>query len=172
MELFRIKLHLANCLHLHSLPKSFTSLSRDAAADARHWSRKRAAVSITPLLYYPPQSAFFCSPLPHCENKETSPSDSGVLQFISLQVYLIRTSGPFGRPSLLFPAGADGTPGPGGVVRSCPPPAARSLWGQRVRAARPGTRPLPSPDPLIAPSAVNLSAPRDALTSFFICSSF
>lgn len=28
-----IQLHLGNCLHLHSLPKSFPSLSRDGAAD-------------------------------------------------------------------------------------------------------------------------------------------
>lgn len=121
-------------LHLHSLPKSFTSLSSDAAADARHWSRKRAAVSITPLLYYPPQSAFFCSPLPHCWNKETSRSNFCALHFISLQVYLIWTPGFFWRPSLLFPSGSLRSPwSPRGAAPGlCAPCGGR--WGHAAHS--------------------------------------
>lgn len=59
-----IQLHSGNCLHLHSLPKSFPSLSRAGAADARHWSRKPAAVSITSWLYEPSQAASPPPPLP------------------------------------------------------------------------------------------------------------
>lgn len=65
--------------------------------------------------------------------------------------------------------GADGGPwAPGGVARRRAPDGG----GPRRGRAPPGRALLPSPDPFIALSAVNLSALHDAFTSFFICSGF
>lgn len=162
----KIKLHLANCLHLHSLPKSFTSLSHDAVtADARHFrSRKAAAVStfcqavlsstICLLFRLPPPL------VKKTKNKKTLslwrlpffPSLSAC-RFSSYQ-----TTDFSGRPGLLFSLGSRWrSQGPGGVV-SCYPDGGSG--GGRVRARR--AAPLSSLDPFIALSGQNLSALHDA----------
>lgn len=114
----------------------------------------------------------FAVPSPTAEIKKPLPL---TLACSSLSVCRFILSGPLvpsEGPVYCFRAGADGTAGPGGVVRSCPrrlrAPCGGSGGAQRSR----GRALLPSLDPLIAPSAVNLSALHDALTSFFICSSF
>ena len=67
-----------------------------------------------------------------------------------------------------FSGGADGGPRALGGVAGPRAPDGGS-GGGRVGGAPPGRALLPSMDPFIALSAVNLSALHDAFTSFFIC---
>lgn len=153
-----IQLHSGNCLHLHSLPKSFPSLSRAGAADARHWSRKPAAVSITSWLYEPSQAASPFPPLPHLQRKALSLGlgHPPVCHCADPIIYLfILFVWGDQIPTDLVPLGRG--LGSRGAMR------APGLWGRALLAAR---------DPFMALSAVNLSALQDAITSFFICSSF
>lgn len=88
-----------------------------------------------------------------------------------MQVFylIIRTSaGPF----IVFAMGADGGSWAlGGVAAGTSGPGLRAPDGAAGACSR-GRALLPAGDPFMALSAVNLSALHDALTSFFICSSF
>lgn len=93
----------------------------------------------------------FALPSPTAKIKKPLPL---TLASSSLSVCRFILSGPLvpsEDPVYCFRPGAAGTPGPGGVVRSCPPSAARSLWGQRVRAARRGRAPHSLPGPVNSP---------------------